>query len=83
MKTMQAVAAGVLSFGVVLGLGYMSDVAGANALDDSICVTAPEYAGQFCGDPGDDNGDGFIEEDESGWDCRTMGNHICGPVEQQ
>lgn len=20
-----------------------------------------------------------IEEDEPGWDCQTMGNHICGP----
>lgn len=28
--------------------------------------------------PGDDNGDGVIDEDESGWDCTTMGNHICG-----
>lgn len=27
---------------------------------------------------GDDNGDGVIDEDESGWDCRTMGNQICG-----
>ncbi|WLP91452.1 hypothetical protein [Gordonia sp. NB41Y] len=29
---------------------------------------------------GDDNGDGVIDEDESGWDCTTMGNLICGPV---
>ncbi|ANA99701.1 Uncharacterised protein [Mycolicibacterium phlei] len=28
---------------------------------------------------GDDNGDGLIDEDESGWDCATMGNRICGP----
>lgn len=28
---------------------------------------------------GDDNGDGTIDEDESGWDCRHMGNQICGP----
>lgn len=28
---------------------------------------------------GDDNGDGRIEEDESGWDCSTMGNRQCGP----
>lgn len=28
--------------------------------------------------PGDDNGDGIIQEDETGWDCRTMGNNICG-----
>lgn len=30
--------------------------------------------------PGDDNGDGIIDEDESGWDCATMGNHVCGVV---
>ncbi|AFM54986.1 hypothetical protein FGG51_gp006 [Mycobacterium phage Astro] len=28
---------------------------------------------------GDDNGDGYVMEDESGWDCATMGNLICGP----
>lgn len=31
------------------------------------------------GRPGDDNADGIIDEDESGWDCRTMGNRQCGP----
>lgn len=31
---------------------------------------------------GDDNRDGVVDEDESGWDCRTMGNRQCGhPVE--
>ncbi|MCX4976511.1 hypothetical protein [Streptomyces sp. NBC_00620] len=28
--------------------------------------------------PGDDNRDGIVDEDESGWDCRTMGNRVCG-----
>lgn len=27
---------------------------------------------------GDDNSDGRIDEDESGWNCATMGNKICG-----
>lgn len=27
---------------------------------------------------GDDDGDGVIMEDESGWDCTTMGNRVCG-----
>ncbi|OEJ21042.1 hypothetical protein [Streptomyces subrutilus] len=27
---------------------------------------------------GDDNRDGVVDEDESGWDCRTMGNRVCG-----
>ena len=28
---------------------------------------------------GDDNNDGYITEDETGWDCATMGNRVCGP----
>jgi hypothetical protein len=28
---------------------------------------------------GDDNADGRIDEDESGFDCRVMGNLRCGP----
>lgn len=28
---------------------------------------------------GDDNRDGYVDEDESGWDCATMGNRQCGP----
>lgn len=31
------------------------------------------------GSSGDDNGDGRVDEDESGWDCLRMGNLICGP----
>ncbi|MGP4046890.1 hypothetical protein [Streptomyces sp. 2A115] len=27
---------------------------------------------------GDDNRDGRVDEDESGWDCRAMGNRVCG-----
>ncbi|MFJ4988674.1 hypothetical protein ACIP9H_33355 [Streptomyces sp. NPDC088732] len=30
--------------------------------------------------PGDDNGDGRIEEDESGFKCATMGNGHCGTI---
>lgn len=32
---------------------------------------------------GDDNADGVIDEDESGWDCATMGNLSCGPFDQR
>ncbi|MBK3648098.1 hypothetical protein, partial [Streptomyces sp. MBT33] len=28
---------------------------------------------------GDDNRDGVVDEDESGWDCHVMGNRVCGP----
>ncbi|MER6109296.1 hypothetical protein [Streptomyces hirsutus] len=30
---------------------------------------------------GDDNRDGIVDEDESGWDCATMGNRQCGPTD--
>lgn len=29
--------------------------------------------------PGDDNNDGVVDEDESGWYCVDMGNRTCGP----
>lgn len=29
---------------------------------------------------GDDNRDGVVDEDESGWNCQTMGNRVCGDV---
>lgn len=29
---------------------------------------------------GDDNADGWIDEDESGWACHLMGNRLCGPL---
>ena len=32
---------------------------------------------------GDDNADGVIEEDESGWSCVDHGNHVCGPGNPQ
>jgi hypothetical protein len=28
---------------------------------------------------GDDNRDGRVDEDETGWDCHRMGNRVCGP----
>ncbi|MEV8396685.1 hypothetical protein [Streptomyces niveus] len=31
---------------------------------------------------GADNRDGRIGEDETGWDCATMGNRQCAPVAQ-
>src|SRR4029077_14303069 len=32
----------------------------------------------YAAEVGDDNADGRIDEDESGFDCRTMGNWRCG-----
>ncbi|EKT81858.1 hypothetical protein WSS_A15239 [Rhodococcus opacus M213] len=29
---------------------------------------------------GDDNHDGYVDEDETGWDCNVNGNQVCGLV---
>jgi hypothetical protein len=34
----------------------------------------------YAAEVGDDNADGRIDEDESGWNCAEMGNLRCGPV---
>lgn len=41
--------------------------------------TAPQVPKSEPHKPGDDNGDGVIDEDESGFNCKTMGNKQCGP----
>lgn len=41
-----------------------------------IGTSSPAFASPIAGD---DNADGIITEDESGWDCTTMGNGVCGP----
>lgn len=72
-----AIIAAVFSFGSIEG----------NAVPDTTPVVAPmtwEDAPEAMLEagyslPGDDNLDGIIDEDESGWNCATMGNKICGP----
>lgn len=49
-----------------LGAGYGAPAHSAPAADHAAPLEA-----------GDDNGDGVIDEDESGWDCSTMGNGMC------
>lgn len=70
-----ALVAGKLALGSSLALGLMlSPHTHAVAYADS-CTQTDAYAREV----GDDNCDGIIMEDESGWDCATMGNLICGP----
>jgi hypothetical protein len=33
----------------------------------------------YAAEVGDDNADGVITEDESGWSCVDNGNRVCGP----
>ena len=83
---MNTVTVAIAAFGITLGLGALAQVSAdyqASSYDNAVCSVAPEYAGPDCGNPGDDNGDGWIEEDESGWNCRTMGNRICGEVTER
>lgn len=81
---MNAVTVGIAAFGITLAIGTLADVSAsyADTDDTSICVVSPEIAGPDCGVPGDDNGDGWVMEDESGWNCATMGNHICGEMKR-
>ncbi|MFG2408830.1 hypothetical protein ACGFR8_31690 [Streptomyces brevispora] len=68
--------------------------AGVAALGDGMKATAPPFVangndpgavawadGWVDGQSdarGDDNRDGVVDEDETGWDCATMGNRQCG-----
>lgn len=61
-----AIAAGLCG----IGIGYAS----APAIETPDAVSTVAITG-------DDNSDGIIDEDESGWNCETMGNRICGPVD--
>ncbi|RYH50708.1 MAG: hypothetical protein EON54_15510 [Alcaligenaceae bacterium] len=69
-----------ITAGALLGFAGSASAEGVSA--PVTCTDAPEYvieAGGVCGLPGDDNDDGVIDEDESGWNCATMGNRVCGP----
>lgn len=62
------------------GLFFFHDVMPHAVAHDTVTFadTAPTFDA-YAFEVGDDNADGIITEDESGWDCRTMGNRICGP----
>ncbi|MCD9903194.1 hypothetical protein LUR56_31075 [Streptomyces sp. MT29] len=58
---------------VALGLALLGLAATIGDPADST-PTAPRVVALS---PGDDNRDGRIDEDESGWDCTAMGNRLC------
>lgn len=58
--------------GAGLALGFLAAPHGAAAHADAI-----DHYDAYAAEVGDDNADGVIMEDESGWDWRTMGNG-CG-----
>lgn len=51
---------------------------GSEAQGDTCGYGSVCYFGSYPYEAGDDNQDGVIDEDESGWDCSAMGNGICG-----
>ena len=56
------------TLGAALALGFLAAPHGTAHAELTLVIQV-----------GDDNGDGPIDEDESGWDCATMGDQICGP----
>ncbi|MDV3125724.1 hypothetical protein M1247_12425 [Mycobacterium sp. 21AC1] len=60
---------------LLIGAGSLGIGAGV-AYGASTDLHVDKYAVEV----GDDNGDGIIMEDESGWVCSEMGNLRCGPV---
>jgi hypothetical protein len=62
-----------VAFGATFALGFLAAPHGTAHADTVTGYDA--YAFEV----GDDNADGRIDEDESGWDCATMGNQVCGP----
>lgn len=71
---------------LILALLLLASLAMGAALDDAApAATGRDTVTTVHDDrpaalPGDDNGDRVIDEDESGWDCATMGNRDCGPA---
>jgi hypothetical protein len=64
-------------FGAGLALGF---AAMPHALAHTDTVAGYDA---YAAEVGDDNADGVITEDESGWSCVDNGNRVCGPGNQQ
>ena len=43
----------------------------------------PGWHDAYAAEVGDDNENGIVEEDESGWSCVDNGNRVCGPGNPQ
>ena len=67
-----ALVAAKVALGAGLGLGFA-------VAPQSTAHAAPAGVDAYAWEVGDDNEDGVIEEDESGFSCVDDGNHICGP----
>jgi hypothetical protein len=63
---------------VLAGLLALLFLAGAATVSAVRADATPHPATTVTVTVGDSNGDDRIDEDEPGWDCRTMGNRVCG-----
>ena len=67
------VAKTVLGAGLALGFAAMPHA----------MAHEPGWRDAYAAEVGDDNADGVLTEDESGWSCVDDGNRICGPDNAQ
>ncbi|MEU8133264.1 hypothetical protein [Streptodolium elevatio] len=75
MKNLKRAAVAMIGAGLALGLAAVGAVHVSTAEPDPKPYSVASGEGVL---PGDDNNDGRVDEDETGWDCRTMGNRECG-----
>jgi hypothetical protein len=74
-RTTITLVAAKVALGSALALGF--------AMMPHAMAHEPSWHDAYAAEVGDDNADGRIDENESGWDCRRMGNRICGPDNAQ
>jgi hypothetical protein len=65
-----------VTLGAGLALGFLASPHG-------VAHAAPAGVDVYAYEVGDDNGDGVVMEDESGWSCVDDGNKVCGPGNPQ
>ena len=63
------------ALGAGLALGFAAAPHRTAHADADTVVGYDAYTAEV----GDDNGDGVVSEDESGWSCVDDGNRVCGP----
>jgi hypothetical protein len=72
-----AIVAAKTALGASLGFGFLVSP------HEPPAHAAPARVDVYAYEVGDDNGDGVVMEDESGWSCVDDGNKVCGPGNPQ
>lgn len=71
-------ATAALGLAAVLAGGHGTEATGADRNAPIVTAHNDGWTDGQADVRGDDNRDGRIDEDESGWDCHSMGNRVCG-----